>query len=54
MWLSRLTLTQGQFNLAATCSICVDLPVPWYPWIRTLLLLTKPASIETVVSGSNR
>ena len=32
MWLSRFTLMQGQFNLAATCSICVDLPVPWYPY----------------------
>ena len=29
MWLSRFTRTQGQFSRAATCSMCVDLPVPW-------------------------
>ena len=29
MWLSRLTRMQGQFSRAATCSIWVDLPVPW-------------------------
>jgi hypothetical protein len=28
MWLSRLTRTHGQFRRAATCSMCVDLPVP--------------------------
>ena len=28
MWLSRFTRTVGQFNLAPTCSIWVDLPVP--------------------------
>ncbi len=28
IWLSRLTRTHGQFSRAATCSICVDLPVP--------------------------
>ena len=27
-WLSKLILIHGQFNLAAICSICVDLPVP--------------------------
>ena len=29
MWLSRFTRTQAQFSRAATCSMCVDLPVPW-------------------------
>ena len=43
----------GQLSLAATCSIWVDLPVPWYPCISTLLLEEKPASIESVVAGSN-
>ena len=28
-WLSRLTRMQGQLSRAATCSMCVDLPVPW-------------------------
>ena len=27
-WLSKFILIHGQFNLAAICSICVDLPVP--------------------------
>ena len=29
MWLSRFTRTQGQLSRAATCSMCVDFPVPW-------------------------
>ena len=53
IWLSKFTLMQGQFNLAATCSIWVDFPVPWYPCIKTLLSLEKPAKIDFVVIGSN-
>ena len=50
---ARLILIQGQFNLAAICSICVDFPVPWYPWIKTLLLKENPDKIANVVSLSN-
>ena len=53
IWLSKFTLIHGQFNLAATCSMCVDFPVPWYPCIKTLLLNEKPAIIARVVSLSN-
>ena len=28
MWLSRLTRMHGQLSRAATCSMCVDFPVP--------------------------
>ena len=53
MWLSKLTLMHGQFNLAAICSMWVDLPVPWYPWTNTLLLKAKPEITASVVSLSN-
>ena len=53
MWESRFTRTQGHCRRAATCSMWVDLPVPWYPWIITRRLCEKPARIASVVSGSN-
>ena len=50
---SRLIRMQGQFNLAATCSIWVDFPVPCYPETKHLLLNEKPDRIARVVSLSN-
>ena len=43
----------ARLNWAAICSICVDFPVPWYPWIKTLLLYENPDKIANVVSLSN-
>ena len=54
MWPSRFTRTHGQFSRAATCSICVDLPVPCIPCTSTRRLRAKPARIASVTSGLKR
>ena len=54
MWPSRLMRTQGQFSRAATCSTCVDLPVPCSPCTMTRRLRMKPARMANVVSRSKR
>ena len=41
-WPSRLTRTHGQFSRDATCSMWLDLPVPWRPWTITRRLCMKP------------
>ena len=53
IWLSRFILTHGQLSLAATCSIWVDLPVPWYPCISTHLLEEKPGSYLYLGQGDD-
>ena len=44
---------QGQFSLAATCSIWVDFPVPWYPETKHLLLNENPDKIDDLYKYQN-
>ena len=53
-WLSRLTRTSGQLSRAATCSMCVDFPVPCSPCTSTRRSRIKPARMASVTSGLKR